>query len=37
MTEASSPTGLWDASRDYVRILLDNIRTEARVGLHPWE
>lgn len=37
MTEASSPAALWDASRDYVRILLDNIRTEARVGLHPWE
>jgi 7,8-dihydroneopterin aldolase/epimerase/oxygenase len=36
MTKISS-SGLWDAERDYVRILLDGIRTEARVGLHPWE
>lgn len=37
MSSRTAPTGLWDADRDYVRILLDNIRTEARVGLHPWE
>jgi dihydroneopterin aldolase len=28
---------LWDGSRDYVRVMLRDIETEAQVGLHPWE
>jgi dihydroneopterin aldolase len=32
MTEPS-----WDPDRSHVRVLLRNVQTEARVGLHPWE
>ena len=28
---------LWDPRADYIRVMLHNIRTEARVGIHPWE
>jgi dihydroneopterin aldolase len=28
---------LWDARRDHVRVMLRDVQTEARVGLHPWE
>ncbi len=28
---------LWDARRDYVRVVLRDVQTEAPVGLHPWE
>jgi len=31
------PAPLWDAERDYARIILRDICVEARVGLHPWE
>lgn len=27
----------WDPLRDYIRITVKNLETEARVGLHPWE
>ena len=29
--------GLWDAGRSYVRVILQDVQTEAHVGLHPWE
>lgn len=29
--------GLWDAQRDHVCVVLRDVQTEARVGLHPWE
>jgi 7,8-dihydroneopterin aldolase/epimerase/oxygenase len=29
--------GVWDPSRSHLRIVLRDIVTEARVGLHPWE
>jgi len=29
--------GLWDPLRSYLRIILRDLVTEARVGLHPWE
>jgi dihydroneopterin aldolase len=28
---------VWDPSRSYIRSILRNVVTEARVGLHPWE
>lgn len=28
---------LWDASRDYIRVVLRDMQIEARVGMHPWE
>ena len=28
---------LWDTQRDYVRVVLRDVQTEAHVGLHPWE
>ncbi len=28
---------LWDRDRSYARIVLRDVQTEARVGLHPWE
>jgi 7,8-dihydroneopterin aldolase/epimerase/oxygenase len=31
------PAPLWDAERDYARVILRDIYVEARVGLHPWE
>lgn len=27
----------WDGSRDYIRVMLQDLETEARVGLHAWE
>ena len=27
----------WDASRNYTRVVLRDVQTEANVGLHPWE
>jgi dihydroneopterin aldolase len=33
----SGPQPLWDASRDYLRIVLRDVEVEARVGAHPWE
>ncbi len=35
---ATSPmTPLWDAARGYQRVILSDIVTEVRLGLHPWE
>ncbi len=28
---------LWDTQRSYIRIVLRDVQTEARIGLHPWE
>ena len=28
---------LWDPTRSYMRVVLEDVQTEARVGLHPWE
>src|ERR1019366_6908740 len=28
---------IWDSSRSYIRSILRNVVTEARVGLYPWE
>jgi dihydroneopterin aldolase len=28
---------VWDPNRSHVRVLLRNVQTEARVGLHAWE
>lgn len=27
----------WNGARDYVRLILRDLETEAQVGLHPWE
>ena len=27
----------WNGSRDYIRVMLRDLVTEAQVGLHPWE
>ncbi|HUH85537.1 MAG TPA: dihydroneopterin aldolase [Stellaceae bacterium] len=27
----------WDGSRDYIRVMLQDLETEARVGVHAWE
>lgn len=40
MTEkgATPPmTPLWDAARGYQRVVLRDLVTEVRLGLHPWE
>jgi dihydroneopterin aldolase len=29
--------GLWDPARSHLRVVLRDVVTEARVGLHPWE
>jgi dihydroneopterin aldolase len=29
--------GLWDGRRSYTRVILRDVVTEARVGLHAWE
>ncbi len=34
---ADHGAGIWDASRNYMRIMLRDLVTEARLGLHPWE
>lgn len=34
---ASGPGPLWDAARDYTRVILRDISVEARIGVHPWE
>lgn len=38
-TSGATPpmTPLWDAARDYQRVILRDIVTEVRLGLHPWE
>jgi 7,8-dihydroneopterin aldolase/epimerase/oxygenase len=38
-TEVSTTpmTPLWDAARSYQRVILRDIVTEVRLGLHPWE
>lgn len=28
---------LWTANRDYVRVILKDVQTEAQLGLHAWE
>ena len=28
---------VWDPNRSHVRVILRNVQTEARVGLHEWE
>ncbi len=28
---------LWDPTRNYVRVILRDVQTQAHVGLHPWE
>lgn len=30
-------TPLWDAARGYQRVILRDVVTEVRLGLHPWE
>jgi dihydroneopterin aldolase len=35
--EAFEMQPIWDSSRSYIRSILRNVVTEARVGLHPWE
>jgi len=35
--EAFGMEPIWDSSRSYIRSILRNVVTEARVGLHPWE
>ncbi len=32
-----SDVPLWDAVRDYIRIVIEEIEVEVRVGLHAWE
>jgi 7,8-dihydroneopterin aldolase/epimerase/oxygenase len=36
-TSFLGPTTIWDASQDYIRVMLRDICVEAHVGLHPWE
>jgi dihydroneopterin aldolase len=31
------PSPFWDATSDYIRVVLRDMEVEARVGLHPWE
>jgi dihydroneopterin aldolase len=33
----SHDTALWDSTRGYQRIVLRDLVTEVRLGLHPWE
>lgn len=33
----SQMTPIWDAARDYQRVILRDVVTEVRLGLHPWE
>lgn len=30
-------SALWDASSDYIRVVLRDLEVDVRVGLHPWE
>jgi dihydroneopterin aldolase len=34
---STEPVQLWDARRDYVRVVLKDVAVEVQVGLHPWE
>lgn len=38
-TSGATPpmTPLWDAARSYQRVILCDLVTEVRLGLHPWE
>src|SRR5579872_7492537 len=35
--ETGQPETLWDSAHDYLRVIRNDLETEAQVGLHPWE
>jgi dihydroneopterin aldolase len=34
---SSGSDPLWDATRDYTRVILRDMAVEVRLGIHPWE
>lgn len=33
----TGPSAPWDATQDYIRVVLRDVQVEARVGMHAWE